>query len=1294
MSTGSWLQVGTILILISGGLCYWNNTIYVAQNGFDNETCLTNGSSENACGTLAFAASGIGDMTRILLSCGPHTLDTIIAITRYTNVSISGECSALSTIIQCPLSDDVNSTGTALSFENIINLSITNVTFLECGGLFNSTEYIPGNTPPTVPFRSTVHILNCTSVILQSVVFTASNGKGLSIFDTNGNVKIVNCIFVHNKVSIPEHLFYPGGGGLYIEHTYCTPGTIMCDYEDNFFNNGSTYTIQSSLFESNVGTVLKNLSTIVIQKGLYSHRMGKGGGISITLKGKSTLNKFFITNCTFNSNHAHYGGGLDFLLQDHASENTLTVTSSNFKTNSAINNGGGGGARLSLDFYGCDCVQNNTILFYKVNFTGNTATWGGGMEVVSSRTLNVKHLTNTFTFNQCKWTANSAVSGFAAVLHHEAWSTLTDGYLPIPTFESCTIANNFAISRTEGTLDLNSAPGAIHADTFTLNFSGINNFHNNNGSALGVNSGSINFVDKTHSFFFQNNGVHGGAISLTGLSTIRMFPDTWTVFEGNHADNVGGAIAWASTDETDFLGYSRSCFIRYSDSTLEPNEWKTHIQFSNNSADFYGDSIYASSLVPCARAAVTNGSNPIPLNQVFHSSPFNYYSKKWKNEIATDVASLTTSKPIALSPGELYKIDLIAVDDLGQPASSVYRNVLITNTHSVKIDPTYAYTIDGSVKFSGNTIDPVILMIETINTRSVGTTVEVTIRSCPPGYVYSDKEQQCTCSATTTNKKFSGIPLCDDHIFSSALENGFWAGCGENGTLLTTECPFGYCKKGNYNGTSYYFLPKTCQDLDKFICGSQNRTGLLCGLCTEGLSVFYHSTRYKCDKCKNAYKSIGWLLYILSELLPLTVFFMLLVRFNIKLTSGIASVLVFYAQVLDFIDVHKIGDLGLPPFAVALVATYRFIFGFLNLDFFRADFISFCLWDGATVLDILAFKYITSAYILVLIFTVVICFKFSCSYRLLPKQDSAQGFAIHAISTYLVLSYAQLTKVSFQILTSSHLLGEGFRHESRVVFLSGNIEYFSSKHLRYALPAIIVLVLCTIPPTLLLLYPTLHKVVARCKNKARNGYGNIVEDTLSQQCRIERFKPLFDSFQGCFRDECRYFAAFYFAYRWFLSAAFALSTTAITFYSSLGIIVLVILALHSIFQPFATKFVNITVTFILANMAVILTMGFYTYYWSEYTTDREAHSKVTLGVAVQLIFVYTTILITVTYLLIKGLLRLRIIYKCKKRIRNVPVHEEILITPNRAKELTDFDESLPHRITDPEAYTINASKYE
>jgi len=105
------------------------------------------------------------------------------------------------------------------------------------------------------------------------------------------------------------------------------------------------------------------------------------------------------------------------------------------------------------------------------------------------------------------------------------------------------------------------------------------------------------------------------------------------------------------------------------------------------------------------------------------------------------------------------------------------------------------------------------------------------------------------------------------------------------------------------------------------------------------------------------------LFYILSEVIPVVIFFIVVVNFDISFTSGDFVGFIFFTQHLDQFDVY------INPFFTSLQVPHRLFYGLFNMEFFTVDWLSFCLWKGANILDVITFKFLTImiAFVLVLI---------------------------------------------------------------------------------------------------------------------------------------------------------------------------------------------------------------------------------------------------------------------------------------------------------------------------------------
>ena len=90
--------------------------------------------------------------------------------------------------------------GSGLYFNSVHGVSLHSMTFLSCGSVQTSTSVNISNTNDHTMylFPSTLYLLNCSDVSFVNVSIRDGLGTGVALFDTVGNVKIINCSFENN----------------------------------------------------------------------------------------------------------------------------------------------------------------------------------------------------------------------------------------------------------------------------------------------------------------------------------------------------------------------------------------------------------------------------------------------------------------------------------------------------------------------------------------------------------------------------------------------------------------------------------------------------------------------------------------------------------------------------------------------------------------------------------------------------------------------------------------------------------------------------------------------------------------------------------------------------------------------------------------------------------------------------------------------------------------------------------------------------------------------------------------
>ena len=265
-------------------------------------------------------------------------------------------------------------------------------------------------------------------------------------------------------------------------------------------------------------------------------------------------------------------------------------------------------------------------------------------------------------------------------------------------------------------------------------------------------------------------------------------------------------------------------------------------------------------------------------------------------------------------------------------------------------------------------------------------------------------------------------------------------------------------------------------DLNKCIC-SPTRSGTVCGKCLQGHSVYYNSWNFKCGSEK--YCHLGILFYLLSTIVPLSGLFIVIISFNISFSDGTFNGFILFAQIIVNYNL-KVNNaiLFLPPVTQLANALY-FLYHFFNLEFFNTEELSFCLWKGATAMDMLAVNFVTILFAFALVLFTVFLLRRRKLLTYFPRLFMRQYTLINGLSALFTLCYALSSATCFQILYSIQLFDDGQQPCRTVVFFEGDLVPYHGRHIWYAAVAVVFLIFIVIlPPLLLIFYPLFFKFSA------------------------------------------------------------------------------------------------------------------------------------------------------------------------------------------------------------------------
>ena len=201
---------------------------------------------------------------------------------------------------------------------------------------------------------------------------------------------------------------------------------------------------------------------------------------------------------------------------------------------------------------------------------------------------------------------------------------------------------------------------------------------------------------------------------------------------------------------------------------------------------------------------------------------------------------------------------------------------------------------------------------------------------------------------------------------------------------------------------------------------------------------------------------------------------------------------------------------------------------------------------------------------------------------------------LHGLSSFLCLCYFQCTKVTLLLLLPVRVYGKDLKFYKKVLLYNGEMKYLEGTHLAMAIPIFLaVFPIIILPPILLFVYPLCYKMF-RIFHIHESKFITI----LCKVVPLEKFRPFFDSFQSCFKDEHRYFAGLYFSYRCLILLVLSYSRSMMMFYTLVQALLILMLSLHSWVQPYKSTWHNKLDSYFFCTLVAINSITIYMWTWT------------------------------------------------------------------------------------------------
>ena len=1120
------------------------------------------------------------------------------------NITLQSSDDSRMANISCNGMDELSGIG----FVGIRNLMLKNIRFENCGGVAQRAKNYEDLAPPDSSPLSAIMdqqqavllLSNCTDVTLEGV--TIENYRGYAIFATNlyENVTLNSVIvrdsyaFTHGIMSSTKDNLTESGSGIYF---YFTDTNAESSSEQNL--NSSINILGDTRISRNFNvypdSYYKKLRTMRIHNQPTNFTLPGAGGLTVIFTQQNFRVSVFAENTTISHNGGTTSGGALVLTRNTINNMDIVFDGCTFLNNSIQDSSsviGGGGIQLIFTFLFAMLsevkvtagMQPSRIEIENSTFQDNRANRGAAIFILNEAQnvdiVKVKLQRVNFTDN------DASVEGDCI----EARSEDSAYYAPRGINIEMESIKVWHSDGRGSFLDTSYAFTFINVDRVKI--TGTEQYPTviSNGLNGGVFSFASNIYLSGHIQFTKNQAKYGGALSLHANSYLFFVEQSKVLFSNNRATKFGGALYSDSLSNEQCLMQFIEGMNNYTgDLVREPQDLEDltadfNITFVDNSAQD-GNSIYALPIYNCSWYSESVIQLPNNEIEAVYQTLF-YFEAAGGNENETSYLSQTRSFPdkpcfcqnvtevqlvrfeclydkenetIDSFPGQSFHIDIVPVDVLGQPLSSIVVSEIVgefRDEATLKNNrQRSADTLNGNsctaMNYTLYNMENATVSIQLSIPNTVNAViVKVNLQECPFGFEMNTITGSCDCDKLFSQVNLEGNAIiCNIETLQVTKPFQSWIGPTQLGDNIEPiigyafVCPAGYCQTSRIVS----FQDMDNSSLQDLICLG-DRVGEICGKCPPDLSEKFGTSN--CGYCSNY-----WLFTIFLYALAGIVLVMILFLLKLNISTGALSGMIMYAQ---FFSINQ----GL----LLQVNETRFATVFISLLNLELGF-PICFYYGMTLIGKLGLQFVFPVYLWLLVAAITYFSRYSRLIANLVGSESVKVFV-----TLIYLSYTKLLRTVFTVFLPNFLQTEDGLHI--VWFFDGSMKFFRGQHLALGLLSFAFLVTIIVP------YKFSILLAQWCLKSSRIS---------------KRYKPLLDANLAPFKDRWR----FWFGMRLFIIAILLLFATVligllpilVTFIDL--VIILFLLTFQARIQPYKSKVINILDLFFLINFALFLSICLY-----------------------------------------------------------------------------------------------------
>ena len=992
-----------------------------------------------------------------------------------------------STIIHCDFRNN-----TAIESGGAIYLSCMRIahtylhmhcTIIECSFIYNTVKSKDGGA---------IYISETALTIRKSYYASNSavNGGALACARTTA-MNISGCVLINNKA-------HDKGGGLHIyagtvfvidskfKNNVAASGGAVSAYivsknftilKSNFSSNKATFhsggaveinpivlsgneplfniNIGKCIFRNNIaakdgGSIKFDCSDIcsvfsVIESHFINNqanlKSGNGGALAVR-----SSNELTIRESDFQSNKANDGGAIFTVYIWTKYRQAIYLIKSYFKNNSAVNSGGalkvhGEILSKSKRIFGYTKPKKNKLLIVSQSmFSNNTALFGGGIFADPEPNLlfNISLIVSNSIF-----TENHAMKGGA----------LFTNFSGSHIYGEVLLTKNTATDSGGGVYLNKSKLKCQRGGVFKL----LHNTANKNGGGIYFWD-SFTMIDFDSRFynallqsaaiiFSRNHGEKGGGIYLNQNSVIYIF--NYQLLNASAIDFINNSANYGQDIYVLDDCYTISqCFIQLSQ--------HQYISRLNDSFDF-SHAIYfslkkfeilvlKSCFHPCITKQLQSVNESENLKAVSNIQNVNLGSLSLKLTFCQNSLPDLVYHPSPISKNK-FSIQIALVDQFSHAVSAIVKGYIADGSilsHQRSQMITNACTTLNFTAFSSSSAQELIISpLEVKNPYQISSNDQINVtlifqacKSCPIGFEKSfDEIKGCSCVCNTDIKKFL-------------------TKCNESSGIITKEHTTAWISYINYHNLSEYLIYHYCPlnycfppdylvDLNLNIPNgadaqcAHNRSGLLCGVCSPGLSLSLGSSH--CIPCSSQWPGTSVAIIIGSFLAGVCLVAVILVL-NLTVAVGTLNGLIFYANIAA-----ANSSTFFPSTSI-----FSIIIAWMNLELG----IDTCFFEGMNAYWKTWVELAFPVYVISLIIVIIIISEKSMKFANLIGQKNP----VATLDTLILLAYVKFLRII--ISSYSFTILDYPDHSRPIVWLpDATVSYFSGKHIALLIVATFILLL-------------------------------------------------------------------------------------------------------------------------------------------------------------------------------------------------------------------------------------------